>query len=84
MCSQHEHIDFTKYILDQSYIRKVKCMISNKIANRQNGLVDSVRALLLNYNANNRTVLQMLVKAFQPFYRFKSQKLYTTHVQLWP
>ena len=59
-------------------------MISNKIANRQNGLVDSVRALLLNYNANNRTVLQMPVKAFQPFYRFKSQNLYTTHVQLWP
>ena len=61
---KNEHIDFTKYVLDQSYVRKVKCMISNKISNGQNGLVDSVRALLLNYNANNRRVLQMLVKAF--------------------
>ena len=61
---KNEPIDFTKYVLDQSYVRKVKCMISNKISNGQNGLVDSVRALLLNYNANNRRVLQMLVKAF--------------------
>ena len=39
-------------------------MISDKLSNGQSGLVDSVIALLINYNANNCRVLQMLVKAF--------------------
>ena len=56
-------ISFLKYIFDDSYSRVVRNNFTKGCA-VQDGLTDSVRLLLENNNPQNRTLLNLMLRAF--------------------
>ena len=62
-CSEH-NVNLVRYVLDGKYRHNTKLMLSGQIRDGENGLVDSVRALLLNYDATKRLMMQNLLKSY--------------------
>jgi hypothetical protein len=57
------NVNFERYIFDSSYVAQTKYRLGNKNT-CDNGIVDSIRTLLFNYNSINRNVLRSIVKPF--------------------
>ena len=56
--------DIVKYVLDDGYRSSVKNNMTKIVKDGTNGLVDSARYLIHDYNTENRNILHELLKAF--------------------
>ena len=57
-------INFTKYILKKDYNVCTRQRINSPIPNGTNGVIDTIRQLLSDYNDNNRSILNVMLKAY--------------------
>jgi hypothetical protein len=56
-------VNFTSFVLNDGYAKS--CALKNRVSFNDDGLVDSIRAILDNYNCHGaRDILQLLVNAF--------------------
>ena len=59
-----EDINFQKYCLDVKYRKSIKFKQNWNIPEGQNGVVDSIRAIINNYDDNGRMLLRDISKSF--------------------
>ena len=59
-----EDINFQKYCLDVKYRKSIKFKQNWNIPEGQNGVVDSIRAIINNYDDNGRMLLRDILKSF--------------------
>jgi hypothetical protein len=57
-------ITFPKYVIDESYATMSKRCINSNVPSGANGVVDSIRNLLTNYDVNSRLCLRYMLKTF--------------------
>ena len=56
------HVSLMRYVFDERYANQCKKQIHSV---PQNGVTDSVRTLLTNYNEHSKQILKMLLSPFQ-------------------
>ena len=56
--------NFTKYILKKGYNVCTKQRINSQIPKGTNGVIDTISHLLSDYNDNNRSILNVMLKAY--------------------
>ena len=66
-----------KYILNSEYAVTVKKTCSYNILSGVNGIVDTVRTLLTDYDIHNRAILQNLLFAFQYYFKLIGSLMFT-------
>ena len=61
ICNTHR-VSLTRYVFDEYYASKCKRQI---YAVPQDGVVDSIRSLLYNYNQHSKQLVKLLLSPFQ-------------------
>ena len=61
ICNAHR-VSLTRYVFDEHYANKCKTDI---YAVPQDGVVDSIRSLLYNYNQHSKHLVKLLLSPFQ-------------------
>ena len=61
ICNTHR-VSLTRYVFDEHYASKCKRQI---YAVPQDGVVDSIRSLLYNYNQHSKQLVKLLLSPFQ-------------------
>ena len=57
-------VSWFRCIIDRCYLSHVKTKIQKHVVNCEDGLVDSLRYLLKNYNTTNKKIMKFLLKAY--------------------
>ena len=63
-CCAVRNIKFSRYLLNDSYANQSKWTHDYNVRSGVDGLVDSIRTLLANYNANSVLLLKNLLRSF--------------------
>ena len=63
VCERHD-INLFKYVFNPTCAKYCKQKLKAKVQNGNNGLIDSIRNCLDHYNADNRTVLKLLLRSY--------------------